>query len=94
MRNAVLRTLLTAAIVAGPAVATARPVGPVGGAGAFHVIPPLALVPTIPQMTPQYNTPGPQLALPEPGSPVQQLAPLGSSNSLPANPSQQASPTD
>jgi hypothetical protein len=94
MRTAVIRTLLAAAIVAGPAVATARPVGAMGGAGAFHMTPPLGLLPTIPQMTPQYNTPGPQLALPEPGSPVQQLAPLGSSNSLPANPSQQTSPID
>jgi hypothetical protein len=88
MRTRVLRTLLIAAIVAGPAMATARPVGHVGGAGALRRTPPPAFVPTTPQVTPQYHAPGPQLAMPKQANPVQQLAPLGSSNSLPASPSQ------
>jgi hypothetical protein len=29
-------------------------------------------------VTPQFNDPGPQEALPQPGNPVQQLSPLGS----------------
>ena len=31
------------------------------------------------QAVPQFNDPGPQISLPAPGNPVQQLAPLGSS---------------
>jgi hypothetical protein len=31
----------------------------------------------VPQVTPQLNAPGPQAAPPQPGNPVQQLAPLG-----------------
>src|SRR5262249_24252411 len=29
----------------------------------------------VPQVTPQFNDPGPQLTIPQPGNPVQQLAP-------------------
>ncbi len=46
----------------------------------------------IPQITPQYNTPGAQLALPEPGNPVQQLAPVGSSLPMIGSPVPQLSP--
>ena len=31
----------------------------------------------VPQVTPQFNNPGPQIVIPPPGNPVQQLAPLG-----------------
>lgn len=33
-----------------------------------------------PQATPQFNNPGPPVALPQPGNPVEQLAPLESTN--------------
>ena len=31
----------------------------------------------VPQVTPRFNDPGPQLTIPQPGKPVQQLSPLG-----------------
>jgi hypothetical protein len=31
----------------------------------------------VPQVTPQFNDPGPQIVMPPPGNPVQQLTPLG-----------------
>ncbi len=34
----------------------------------------------VPQVTPQFNNPGPQIVIPPPGNPVQQLAPLGGSS--------------
>jgi hypothetical protein len=30
----------------------------------------------VPQVTPQFNDPGPQVTIPQPGNPVQQLSPL------------------
>ena len=36
--------------------------------------PPPVLLP-VPQVTPQFNDPGPQLVIPPPGNPVQQLSP-------------------
>ena len=30
----------------------------------------------VPQVVPQFNDPGPQLAIPQPGNPMQQLAPM------------------
>jgi hypothetical protein len=34
----------------------------------------------VPQVTPRFNEPGPQLTIPQPGSPVQQSSPVGSQN--------------
>ena len=54
---------------------------PRSGGSATHVTPRgLGGVPAeVPSpVTPQFNDPGPQLALPQPGNPVQQLSPLGS----------------
>jgi hypothetical protein len=93
MRTRPLRTLLIAALVAAPTMATAR--GHIGGTGPHvggtdpHVGSARALPLTLPPVptTPQYNNPGPQLAIPQPGNSLQQLAPLGSSDSLPASPS-------
>jgi hypothetical protein len=41
---------------------------------AQHSPPPPVLLP-VPQVTPQFNDPGPQLTIPQPGNPVQQLSP-------------------
>ena len=41
---------------------------------AQHSAPPPVLLP-VPQVTPQFNDPGPQLTIPQPGNPVQQLSP-------------------
>jgi hypothetical protein len=41
-----------------------------------QVVPP----PPVPQVTPQLNVPGPQIAPSTPGNPVQQLAPLRGTN--------------
>ena len=41
---------------------------------ASHAVPPVTL-PVTP-MTPQFNDPGPQLTLPSPGNPTQQLSPI------------------
>src|SRR5260370_12880041 len=41
---------------------------------AQHSPPPPVLLP-VPQVTPQFNDPGPQLVIPPPGNPVQQLSP-------------------
>jgi hypothetical protein len=43
-------------------------------AWAQHSPPPPVLLP-VPQVTPQFNDPGPQLTIPPPGNPVQQLSP-------------------
>jgi hypothetical protein len=54
--------------IAGSMTAWAR-----AGAQQFAQVPP----PPVPQVTPQLNVPGSQAAPPQPGNPVQQLAPLG-----------------
>jgi hypothetical protein len=54
-----------------PANRSAAPERPVAQA-----VPP----PPVPQMTPQLNVPGPQIAPSAPGNPVQQLAPLRGAN--------------
>ena len=42
--------------------------------GAQHSPPPPVLLP-VPQVTPRFNDPGPQVTIPPPGNPVQQLSP-------------------
>jgi hypothetical protein len=34
--------------------------------------------PPVPQVQPQFNNPGPQIAIPPPGNPVKQLSPIAS----------------
>jgi hypothetical protein len=55
------------ALVIGVFVAVLSP----GSLGAQVVPPPII----VPQVTPQFNNPGPQLVVPQPGNPVQQLYP-------------------
>jgi hypothetical protein len=64
------------AIVATGCFATA----PFAGSQLWAQHPPPPVVLPVPQVTPQFNDPGPQLTLPQPGNPVQQLSPsLGTS---------------
>jgi hypothetical protein len=45
------------------------------GAHFGHMGPPIGYVPQ-PMATPQFNNPGPQISIPQPGNPVDQLSPL------------------
>jgi hypothetical protein len=55
---------------------------------------PSVLLP-VPQVTPQFNDPGPQLVIPPPGNPVQQLAPsLGTGSPAYSAPQVYAVPED
>jgi hypothetical protein len=51
-----------------------------GSQGWAQHSPPPVLLP-VPQVTPQFNDPGPQLTIPPPGNPVQQLAPMSGAGS-------------
>jgi hypothetical protein len=53
---------------------------------------PAAGAPLTPFPPPQYNLPGPQLMVPQPGNPLQQVAPLGSPGPSPGSPIAQLSP--
>jgi hypothetical protein len=49
----------------------------------------------VPQVTPQFNDPGPQLVIPPPGNPVQQLSPsLGTASPVYSAPQVYAVPED
>jgi hypothetical protein len=54
--------------------------------------PPAAGAPLSPFQPPQYNLPGPQLAVPQPSNPLQQVAPLPSLGPPPGSPIPQLSP--
>jgi hypothetical protein len=54
--------------------------------------PPVAGAPLSPFPPPQYNLPGPQLVVPQPGNPLQQVAPLPSLGAPPGSPIPQLSP--
>jgi hypothetical protein len=72
MKTILVSVMLATAVVAGPAsAATSSPMR----YAAPQASPLLGLPP--PPVTPQFNTPGPQLALPVPGNPLQQASPLG-----------------
>jgi hypothetical protein len=53
--------------------------------------PAIAGRPFSPFPLPQYNVPGPQLTVPQPGNPLQEVAPLGSVNPSPGSPIPQLS---
>jgi len=44
---------------------------------AFAQNPPI-IQPPVPQVVPQFNNPGPQIAIPKPGNPLEQLSPIES----------------
>jgi hypothetical protein len=54
--------------------------------------PPVAGAPLSPFPPPQYNLPGPQLVVPQPGNPLLQVAPLPSLGAPPGSPIPQLSP--
>jgi hypothetical protein len=83
MKNSfLLLALPVAALIAGPLMAGTRPVAPNGAHPEFYR-PPILGSPT--QIVPQYNTPGPQLAVPQPGDAAQQLSPLTPLNPPPGS---------
>ena len=71
-----LLAVAIAVLVAGPATARVHHFS----ARHHHVSPLPYGYATQPQISPQLNDPGPQLSLPQPGNPVEQLAPLESTN--------------
>jgi hypothetical protein len=66
MNSHVRRAIAALALVIGPAAA------------AIAQQPPITA--PVPQVVPQFNDPGPQIRIPPPGNPVQQLSPLPSLN--------------
>jgi hypothetical protein len=67
--------------------------GPSAALGQVTIInPPVAGAPLSPFPPPQYNLPGPQLVVPQPGNPLQQVATLPSLAAPPGSPIPQLSP--
>jgi hypothetical protein len=71
-----LATVGVAVLLAGPGVARVHR----HAASGHHASPVPFGYATQPQVTPQYNNPGPQLSIPQSGNPVEQLAPLESTS--------------
>lgn len=92
MRTSFLLPFLSAAaLMAMPALATTIPAARESAATGVRLA--QASGPsTVPQTAPQFNTPGQQLAIPEPGNPVQQLSPLGTTNPPSGSPVPELSP--
>jgi hypothetical protein len=82
MRTRLCLILPVAVLVAGPAMAQSAVlpdnVPPIE-------VPVVLFTSPFPRVIPQYNTPGSELALPQPGDPVQQLSPLGTMNPAPGS---------
>ena len=71
-----LASLAIAFLLAQPAWAAPRSAGSAPDAGLRGLRSAPAELPS--PVTPQFNDPGPQHALPQPGNPVEQLSPFGS----------------
>ena len=72
MRTRLYLILPVVALAAGPVMASSSALAAGVAAPATHFV-----LPLIPRVVPQYNNPGPQVALPETSNPVLQQSPLG-----------------
>lgn len=89
MRTSLCFILPIAALAAGPAMAWPA----VSTKGVLsNEVPAVLITSPLPQPVPQYNSPGAELALPQPGDPIQQLSPLGPLNAMPGSPVVQLPP--
>ena len=97
MRTRLYLILPVAMFAAGPALATSSALADGISTNAIHLVQYRSLAPRlgselIPQIVPQYNTPGPQVAVPQAGDPVLQQAPLGTTSPPPGSPVAQLPP--